>query len=218
MPRAHLLDSQTNELLAAVQNQGMAASEFQWDMHNGVQLRHTPSGFFFSFAYVSPEHHVHYSPGSAAVEQIVRQLGWSGVVYHFVNWLSSIRREQVPDLWAEVSSQRESLRPAVEPEGADQPFTETERRALERKLDQIFATIVEARQLSTDEAARLRAEFDELKQDLKTLKRGRWIKLAIGTLFGAALKYGLTNVDFTRVMQLLSDALRVLSHGTVSLP
>jgi hypothetical protein len=160
------------------------------DTRDGVVLSLEPAGYYFAFRELEREgrgsHDVEFCPGSDTHTQRMEALYWPQVERQVENWLSFIQRELgAPTLWDAIVQAR--LRAMVdEEEAADEPFTEQEVVAIGRALTEVISHAEPL--VGEDELGIIRKEIEELRTELRSMKRGQWGKQAIGTLVQLAAR------------------------------
>jgi hypothetical protein len=222
----HLLPTQGNAVLRAIQRAGLDPTEFEWRevvldapedfigtgpvidvlVYLPSETDGSPPGTFFMFG----RDRVIYSPGDEQLRDERRAKDWDQTLLHLIRWLENIKRESGPSLWELLA--RAEL-PAAGP-NAGAHFTPQELVAIREQL-KVMAQRVEALDALT------RRQKDEVAEELRRIgdaaprmSRGEWFRFAIGSLITLLLSSDLQKSVAASLMQWGVAAFHSLATGT----
>ena len=229
MNSAGLLQSQSNEVLEAIQEAGLNPSEFKFvgspdpEMDNTgewytpdyyPQLFHSSSRYWFLFG----NDFAKYTPGSESIEQTDSKINWLGKIAAFRRWLGYLKREvEAPDLWAALAQEQEML--GAEPaEAINAPFSAEEQVQVKRAIEEIRIYITSTYSLGDEPLAEVNRKLDYLIDASIRLGRIDWKNICVATLFSLAVQY--LTPSGPDVRELFSTAWHLLRHvlGSVVSP
>jgi hypothetical protein len=194
---AHLTKTHINSVAAVLQKAGLDSTEFRWhrpyvwggpDLGH-PRLIHEPTGFYFEFRWSEKwqKHTFSYSPAAEAAElQHNHGEVWEFVLEAVYKWANLLRAElEAPDLWKQFANHRHAVEALTTPEARsseDEQFSPREQRLLRERIDQILESLDQVG-IDNPVAQRItREEFEALKEEVERLSRGKWVRLALGTV------------------------------------
>ena len=123
---------QRNSVFEAIQKVGLRPEEFDWDGED--RLTHLASQAYFVFGEVAPQYRLRYRSGDGPIEERV-QHSWPGVLNSVELWLWGVKSDiNMPDLWGDLSRQREILGPAPGKRIENTTFSVGERAEIGKQL------------------------------------------------------------------------------------
>jgi hypothetical protein len=90
-------------------------------------------------------------------------------------------------LWDQIRQTREFFAYQFGQDFGNDPFTNAELSQISEQLKQIQAYVRDARELSSEQAARVEDQFDQVRQASRRMGRKDWLSLFYGTLFSLIL-------------------------------
>ncbi len=206
MTDLHLLQSQRNAVGTLILVAGLDPLEFTWTQTSTEtievgpgrdpvmvsKLVHEPTGFFFVFDFDVYQNHVRrFRPGRDTPEERSVVGGWDAQLGQVERWLAYLYREyDEPDLWAELTQQRDLVRtpPGIE----DSPFTADEQLSIERQLRVALDAIRQTHELTADQFQALEGKIDYLVEAAGQFGRLHWRQLFLGGLVEVAMQHALS--------------------------
>lgn len=218
MPVKYLLQSQANQLIAALKDADWNANEFRWEEvkshtysnETASQLVHVASSFYFTFDNVGDGFYSRWSPGDEIPVTTTQSASWGNQLNHFKQWLSFLRREvESPDLWAAISQETEVIDAASSDE-SNVPFTSDEKNYILNGLTEIKQYLITAHKLDPE---LVEARLGYLTSAVDRVGRKDWINLLLSVLVGIVIQAALPP-DATRdLFRFVGSALsRILKH------
>jgi hypothetical protein len=199
VPSHFLLQSQRNDVFAAIQEAGLNPAEFEWEertshrAHGNVPvLVHRPSHAHFVFDFDfnrAPEQHVaEYMPGLDRPRDERSSGSWESQLVYVKSWLVYLKREwHAPNLWAELSKQK-ALFASDGGEVANTPFTRAEQAEITRELAEIKAYVRKTYKLSESQYEAFNARLDYFEEAASRLGRIDWRNAFVGAFVGAVMQ------------------------------
>ena len=230
-----LLPSQEADLALVIAQSGLTKSEFELTAVDGefagyVSPRDTPglvheSGAWFGIARHMEARGMNYTPrdvgflvafmpGSEKHIEEHGRLDWPGVLNRCRMWLRNLMRELMAPSFAAV------LESAATDSNAksDERFDPEEAQSINRALGELHATLKEMREIDTKHQEYISKEFSALREELATMRRGRWRKMAMGAVLNMAMTSvippDMASGVWARIEQALSSASSILPPGS----
>ena len=223
--RGHLLPSQVAEIGQLAGESGLEG--FEWrDLvptlepekgPMGQRLLHKPTEFYVDFLKVpgKPDlHRLDFTPYQGATSGTRNNLRWDDAVRFVAVWLEEVEAEASVDSFESAFEKgRLSYLGGMsgDPEAL---FSADEVLGAESVLEEIEERIKNLENLREEDREFVRKELDELRAELRTMKRWKWMKLAMGTLMSLGLRLVLPEgfaqecmTDLMRVMQGIQNLL-----------
>jgi hypothetical protein len=181
-----------NNVFEAVQKAGHRPEEFDWDAEGDHdRLTHLASRAYFVFGGDAGTYRLRYRSGDGPVEEREKS-SWQGVVTSVELWLWGVKSDvEMPDLWGDLSHQREMLGPALGETVENTPFTEAERADIRKQLREVQEHVTKSYALSADELVVLNEGVAYSEEVAARLGRIDWRNAVAGamvaTLVAAAL-------------------------------
>jgi hypothetical protein len=205
-----LLTSQRNEVFKTIQDSGFVPSDFEWaevESRHGFsrvpQLRHIPTGYYFSIErgeidYNETGFFVSYSPGLETQHDGDTSGTWVNVVKAVAFWLKNVRREtELPDLWDSLEGGNQLLQDDTEQSSDNLPFTQAELPQIRIALEEIKTYVLKTKDLTEAQRNIVNARFSHMEEAATRMGRKDWLSLVVGSLLGVAFNIAL-NGDSTR--------------------
>jgi hypothetical protein len=193
MPSVHLLRSQQNAVLHAIQEAGLGVADFEWEevrrsVGSGASARQETypklgyKGSQFFFAFDNPTvgtagHGARFSPGAEHLAEIRNSSDWSYQLHQFALWLGYLKREiSAPDLWGAVAQGSALLRgEADQSDSENTPLTTSEQERIASALRELREYAATTYQLTSEQNADLRARVEYLIAASGRLGRKDWV-------------------------------------------
>ena len=161
-----LLRTQQNELAARILREGFNPHDFAPFRNRNTddgspvtRLTHTPSGFHIDFV---DDQGVEFSPGAGRLTDYLAGRDFGLQFVGFCNWLDNLKREtEAPDLWAEPRSQKDLVALSRSDSSDNSPFTEIERRRVEKGIEELRHYLLESAAIELDRHEIISAKLDE---------------------------------------------------------
>jgi hypothetical protein len=194
-PNHFLLDSQWNDVFAAIQAAGLNPAEFERTQASSPRanghvsaLHHPPSKATFRFDFDGTQPWADYTPGYDRPRDERAAGNWDGQLNYVKQWLEYLKREwRAPDLWAELRAQRR-LVTAMSSDTGNEPFNPEEQKEIARQLADIKTYVRNTYQLSESQYEAIDARLDYFAEAAKRLGRIDWRNAFIGAFLGAFLQ------------------------------
>jgi hypothetical protein len=180
-----LLDkARRNEIFETLLSAGRDPRDFEL---TGETLSHPASGSSLTVGQHGQSFIVRYWAGDADVVERP-SLPWGSVLGSVDEWAEEIERyASMPDLWAELASDREVITRASAPDVENAPFTESERSDVVKQLAEIRRYAKTALRLSDQRMEELDGRLRYLEEATARVGRKDWLLIAIGTMFSIAV-------------------------------
>jgi hypothetical protein len=218
-PNRSLLDSQWNDVFAAIQAAGLNPAEFERTEASSPRanghvpvLHHPPSKATFTFDFDDTQHWADYTPGNDRPRDERAAGNWDGQLNYVKQWLEYLKREwHAPNLWAELRAQRR-LVTAIggASDDSNAPFGLEEQKEIARQLAEIKTYVRKTYQLNESQYEAIDARLDYFAEAAKRLGRIDWRNAFIGAFLGAVLQAVLPPEP---VQDIISLALRSVGHA-----
>lgn len=199
-----LLPSQEADLGLIIAQSGLARNDFELTSvdggfagyvspHDTPGVIHRPSGGWFGIArhmesqgITSAPRNVGFliafMPGAEKRVEEHGRLEWRSVLDQCRTWLKYLAREvQAPSFAAVLESAG-----AEETAKAEQPFTPIEAESISHALQDLQGTLQDLGQVQAQHHDYVVQEFAALREELTKMRRGRWRKMAMGTIVNMA--------------------------------
>jgi hypothetical protein len=206
-------------VLAAISNNGLDPKEFAWDLETTPTLRHTTSGYFFTFDLVDyGQHQAQYCPGEDTAYEDRRGGDWEGQLSLVDEWLTNLKREiQAPDLWTLLSEQT-ALVQAASADSPNTPFSHAEIKEISDGLRELQENIEKTHDLDDQKHAFLESRLGYLADAAHRQGRHDWLYMAIGVLATIVVSLA-TSPDQTReIFRFVSSVLQAILKTPPLLP
>lgn len=216
-----LLKSQRNQVFEVIVNHSMKPADFQWwDFPSGrtaalrvVKVMHVPTKFFYTFDLHHGLHFAEFSPGRETQAETAFPGSWELQLLKVGEWLTYLRRElDEPDLWESVMGERELMAAVVLDEEIDTPFTGQELERIRLSLDEIKRYLLSVGVVSAEYRDALVRRLDYLAEASRRQGRLSWVQMAVGTMVGLAVQYGISGSMVREILRMLGAGI----HGLFS--
>jgi hypothetical protein len=223
-----LLNSQRNQVFAALQEAGLDPASFRWERVGSIQtaglyvprLVHVPSASWFQFDLLRAGHWCRYSPGADKHVEEQYPGGWPHQIDYVRQWVRNLKREiETPDLWSAISGEAALVfgTPVVE-DDTNRVFDALERQRLSRSLSEIRNYLVATHDLSDARAAFVDERLRYLEEAAGRVGRKDWINLAYGALINIIVGAALAPAAAKDLLRLAGSALAWILGGLPILP
>ena len=132
------------------------------------------------------------------------------VLSKFDLWLSNVRKlmyqRNLLDPWEEMQERINTEQTQYETGN----FSDDEITAIELVLDKKYVELVEQLELKDQEIEILKTEFDELKRDLKSKSKKKWVKKYLGLILTFAVEMALSPDKVKRATEIIKGGLEIL--------
>ncbi len=160
-------------------------------------LRHLPTSATFGFGRFILEvaqeedfdgtgHSIAMNPGWERRVEVHEAASWHKVPRHIKDWLDNLARERAAEDFLSTLTHAEGSS-APSHEDASAPFSNEERSELLERLARMEAVLQESVGRTDDLREFVAREFSSLREELSRMNRGKWRKLAVGTLASLAI-------------------------------
>jgi hypothetical protein len=223
-----LLDSQREEVYAAVKRAGFAPREFELEdvgayggdgMGQIAELWHRPTGFRFAFRQeIGGGWWAQLSPGSDSREERTKVGGWQEMVMSAIGyWLAFIKREVgARDPWRELESERQLARPPAA-DDSNAPFTAEEQEAIRERLRAVHTEIAARYELPDAKLEAVIERLDYIADAAERMGRMDWRQMTVGTLFTLAVEAAIPPDVIRTALSVLFQGITHL-FGSLGLP
>lgn len=205
---------QKNCVFEAIQKAGLRPEEFGWEGgSDDDRLTHLTSQAYFVFGGAAGKYRVRYAAGDTLTAEL-EKYSWSGVMTSVEVWLSAVKADkEMPDLWSELSRQREPLRFLASEATGNAPFTAGEQVEIRKQLQVIQEHLKELYALSGNESRALDERLAYIEQATGRLGRIDWRTTVMGVMLGAIVTATLPPDAVRTFFEMLFDSVgQLLSH------
>lgn len=206
-----LLDSQRNRLFDLIRNADQDPRNYSMSVSEkmaGVIYQEPDQGDFYYFIDISADgYRVRYRP---ALDRPHDESGWGPwnevVETTFPEWLSFVEREvSAPDLWGQLSAERELVDAASGP-AENTPFAPEERAQISAQLEEIREFLFATEDVSAEQQRTIESRLRYLEEATGRLGRIDWVNIFVSTI----LQFAVNAVVSTGTVQ---DVLRMAAQG-----
>jgi hypothetical protein len=193
-----LLKSQKNQVLAVINRAELSPKDFEWtDVPTAVTatasrsrsymvqaLVHAPTDawFIFDIDVERGHHYAIFRPGRQGPGEQINAGDWTSEIGYVQRWVEYVKREyEAPDLWGELTRQRELLADAPA-EIENTPFAPEEQREIARQLREISEYVRRTHELSEAQQEVFEARLGYLEDAASRLGRIDWRNNFIGVM------------------------------------
>jgi hypothetical protein len=176
---------QKNVIFEAVVAGGLNASECALDCdETGARVTHGPSQSYFRLEGDVRRYTTITVVGEAAPSYPL-EVSWYQVKERVQRWAREVKDDvNTPDLWAEVTRQRQILTGARYENVQNTPFTSAERGEIAKQIQQLKELVKKTSSLSEAQMQSLATKLDDLVTASGHIGRKDWQLMAYGVLFG----------------------------------
>ncbi len=206
---------------------GQRRDHFRWEVWtirqgSATAIVHT-LGYFFvvlpSSEKTKAYHWCELSPGRDEPVETLQAVStrW-GVRRLARKWGEALQRELAALDWLRLGVEESGYFSGIAVTGIDEPFTDSERAVISHRLEQIERAIIERHAGDAALASEIRTVFRELRDQSQSLRRGMWVRVAIGTVVQLGIRQVLAMPEVTAVLGDVMSALRAAVHNLVLTP
>ena len=201
MPENLVLKTKKNELFQYAEKLGLNTGDFRWEKVKSKSIRnllvsklvHIPTNHYILFDYDRYADLIIYrDPGlEQGYEKIHARKDRdapSDPVKQGVNWMNFLKREiEVPNLWEAAAFEAEII--GFDPLNIEnEPFSQDEREALEKGLNELREYIATTHQLTGQHLKELNASIEYLKGSTDRSGRLDWRGIFVNTIINLAIR------------------------------
>ncbi len=222
---ARLIPTQRNALVLSVSKHQFTTTEFSIDEVETEELEppyfihkdrclstrvfHNSTGYYFTFGRYST---MRYPGTTRTVAEDNHKDNWQTKIAKFDTWLQTLRHEvDAPDLWA-IAEQGKALSEAASQDTENLPFTPSEIKKVNEKLDELKQLLLGGQQFQEREAAIIDNQFRYLKEASERLGRKDWLTILYGVLIPLAIQIALPPERANSLIQMASTMFNAFVH------
>lgn len=163
--------------------------------------------FYYFIDLFADGYRVRYRPAADRPHDKSGSGSWNEVVETtFPEWLSFVEREvSAPDLWGQLSAERELVDAASGP-AENTPFTPEERGQISAQLEEIREFLFATEELSAERQQAIESRLKYLEEAAGRLGRIDWVNIFVSTIF----QFAFNAIVSTSAVQ---DVLRMAAQG-----
>ena len=220
-----LLTTQKNDVLEAIQRQGFAPDEFDWDKV-GLQgdmmaddglvsvLRHKSSGYRFFFDMRRENvFWATYRPGLQSPQEHIEAPAWPYMLELVKKWAANVRREVgAPDLWGQWEFQTPVRDSGAAFEDDMKPLSADEKRQIQEGLANLRTLIAEEFRPIEERLGEIEKRLQYLSDATERLNRFDWRGAAFNTALTIGACLSLDTEGGSRLFGLFKQALSAIPH------
>lgn len=145
---------------------------------------HQGADFYYFIDLFADGYRVRYRPAADRPHDKSGSGSWNEVVETtFPEWLSFVEREvSAPDLWGQLSAERELVDAASGP-AENTPFTPEERVQISAQLEEIREFLFATEELSAERQQAIESRLKYLEEAAGRLGRIDWVNIFVSTIF-----------------------------------
>jgi hypothetical protein len=157
---------------------------------DGPRITHLPSGSYFEMLISADGLYFTITRRVAGGPlRFIKNMTWDLVPNLLHDWAEEV---STPSFWSDLTRNKESLTGAQYDDIGNTPFTPNERAQISEQLQDIKAYVTKTYALTSEQASRLEARFDEAEAASRRIGRKDWMTLFYGTLFSLIVSGVLT--------------------------
>ena len=188
--KSPILNSQANEVLKLVKDQGLDPLEFSWEHTESSntadlyvsKILHISTGSFFKFDFKEGKHFCVFSPGKEKQKESIFSGSWELQISYINKWLSYLKREIAsPNLW-ETISQQILLKSDIDKIHSNDLFTNEEINKIQSSIGEIKEYVLATYNLTDSNKVFLENKLNYLIDSSNRLGRKDWIIILIGII------------------------------------
>ena len=220
-----LLTTQKNQILECIRDAGLIPLNFKWaeenteHAHQGEKVylvsivRYLNSDFYFKFERDTFDKYYYKShPSTRYIDEVLksRKYDWEYAIFHFREWLSRLKEQEVPDLWEQLQKYAQQETFIGTAEISNTPFTIPEFESIISSLDRLYAQIEKNFNLEGEQLAFVKREIEYLKEATKRQGRRDWIHTSIGVIISITMGLALSPEKTKILWDLLKSCFSVI--------
>jgi hypothetical protein len=185
--------SQRNAIITAIRAIDLDPREFIFDDSSTTEIKitHQRSSWWF-IVTGGPGHYIGRYTLAEGLNWPYEVYSWQSFLPRVEDWLESLKRDlNTPDLWAELRNEADLLGAGSSRVIENTPFTQTEQREIERRLDKLRTDVIHAHSLSGAQTNALEGKIDYLIEASTRLGRKDWLNTFIGVTLPFVLSVAL---------------------------
>ena len=184
-----ILRTHKNAILGLINDVGLDPTEFEWierpsrTTQNVVvsEIRHRPTGFYFTFDYTREDHYTQRSPGRDAAMDTQFPGDWRHQLHYATEWVGHVRNEYTaPDLWAALVGDKALLEEAASERERADVFSEEEKQAIANAMREIAEYSRTILGLTAERLEVLEKRVEYLTAAVDRLSPRDWLHTAVG--------------------------------------
>ncbi len=227
-----LTKTQRNEVLEAIQVEGLEPIEFSWSTASSPGyygggggaapdvslLTHEPTQSTFTFDFAPDTGHwAVFRPGVDKPCDHVNVERWGTQVAAVRQWLGVVHTEaDAVDLWAAFEGAQSLAAPILS--GESEMFDADDRAAVVHALSEIRKHFTATQELTEAQTDYLDARLGYLEDAVTRLRRTDWLHTAIGVFGTLLIALGIEAARGTQAWQFIEQALGPVLRGALPLP
>jgi hypothetical protein len=227
-----MLNSHKNALLKTIEESGFERTQFSIEdrmlhqeggQRNVVVIQFKDSNLFFSVRVSTRSHDLFdccfslFAPSHplSAWYPVKTLADINGIQYKLSEWLANtvgryLEEFDVPDFWSEVGSRLYDVLPDSDAPGADDQFTEREKKFLKKATEQIREQLREALKPTEDQLRAINERLDYMCGAIDRLNKTDWKSIVVSTIFGIITTMSVDKATGSLVYEIFKN---VLSRG-----
>jgi hypothetical protein len=186
-----LLRSQKNDLFTVIKEIGLDPSDFEWSdtesrWHDttALQIKHLPTGYYFTFDSYQGTIKVSYYPSMGGAKETTQNSdeSWEKNLSYFKVWAAILHKEYTePDLWELALNEKKLIAEEID-DLDNSPFTTAEKARLSVSINELQAFLLTSSKHTDAQVQFITTRLKHLEDASHRMGRKDWITLAMGTL------------------------------------